>query len=151
MTFKEYYEDWAESAQNKPIAPVVYIGTQEFDADVPGIELFNLVKPIKGLMMGSTYSRQTIESKGFYIPQIPKGTLRDTPVSKLIQGRKLTTEVQSKANPFNYYRPSKITPKKTKLPRKTFKPKLKAKLQKRDIIKPRNWHLNTLGKLVKMF
>jgi len=150
QTFKEYYEEWDEDYQQKPIAPVVYIGTQEFGPSHPDIELFNPSKPIKGLIMGSTYSRQTIESKGYYIPPIPKGTPRDTPVSSLVR-KSLATEAQTKENPFNYYRPSKITPKKTRLPRKVFKPKLKAKLQKRDIIKPRNWHLNSLGKLVKMF
>ena len=49
-------------------APAEFLGIQEGFGSIPAIELWNLTQDIEGHVSGSTVSRQTLEAKGYVLP-----------------------------------------------------------------------------------
>lgn len=64
------------------IAPAVYLGFQPGFKSIPGIELYNLLRPVGEHPVGSTVSRQTLESHGYVVParRRRRAARRRTPV-----------------------------------------------------------------------
>jgi hypothetical protein len=138
MSFQEFYE-----SDQSPVAPAVFIGIMgqpKFH-----VELFNLTQVIGQYPIGATVTRPTLEALGYFVPQIPEGTPKNTALQSLV------TEAFTKKNPFNLKKPKDMTPKPSKLPRKTFKREMKQKMERKDMLTPRNWQVNRFGKLMKIF
>lgn len=148
ITFETFFE-----SNDKPLAPVLYIGRQEngkggyFDLFVADGD------KIPGVASYSSITRMTLEKMGYYVPPIPKWARRDDPVSRF-EDRMPKPQFEaapSKNNPFGYDRIKKITKHQPKLPRKTFHHDLKAKQKKSEKVAPRTWKLNALGTLKRFF
>ena len=52
----------------RPPAPAIFLGLQENLPGLPAIELWNLFLPVGHHPAGSTVSRQTLESLGYFVP-----------------------------------------------------------------------------------
>ncbi len=57
-----------EEATVKPLAPAIYHGKQDF-GDLGSVELYNLTHDIAGHPKGSTVSKETLEQKGYRVPE----------------------------------------------------------------------------------
>lgn len=57
-----------DSNDSKPLAPAVFLGWNEnpFGDD---LELWNLTEDIEGHPKSSTVTRETLENRGFYVPE----------------------------------------------------------------------------------
>lgn len=53
-------------------APAVFVGIQPGFRHLPAIELYNLTEQVGVHPAGSTVSRGTLESHGFFVPALPK-------------------------------------------------------------------------------
>lgn len=67
------WESFSLESVKKPLAPAVFLGIQEgIPGKIPDLELYNLTEAIDGHSGGSTVSRQTLEKKGYYVPERSK-------------------------------------------------------------------------------
>lgn len=100
---------------------------------------------------GTTLGKKTLETLGYYVPNIPEDTPKNTP---LVDDRKIQTEAApTKKNVFGFHQRKELKPSQgqKRLPQKVYKKELKAKQNKRDLIKPRRWHVNAAGRLIRLF
>ncbi len=63
-------ESFARRAQlSRSTLPAYFSGIQEGIAHIPDVELWTLTEPVGIYPVGSTLSRQTIESHGYVLPR----------------------------------------------------------------------------------
>ena len=73
----------------RPLAPAVFIGIQQGLGAIPAIELYNLTATVGEYREGTTVSRHTIETMGFYVPAVPsKPAAIDTATESLRERRR---------------------------------------------------------------
>ena len=57
--------------QARRFAPAQFIGIQDGFGLIPSIELYNLTARVGIHCVGSSVSRSTLESHGYYVPPLP--------------------------------------------------------------------------------
>lgn len=152
ITFKEFFEE--EGTNTLPIAPAIFVFYWDLEDGKGPQPVFNMIDTVQGkpLKAGSTVSQNTLEKHGFYVPPIPQGTPKNTPLASL-DDRVKSEGRQTKKNPFGFDTQQIFKPnqRKVRLPPKVFKREMKSKPNKRDLLKPRRWQVNSIGKLIRLF
>ena len=59
------------TARLRRLAPAKFIGIQDGFGVFPSIELYNLTARVGIHSVGSSVSRRTLESHGYYVPPLP--------------------------------------------------------------------------------